>query len=71
MRFLDMIYMIVVPLVARRKIWCGDKNRAVRGSRHRFLSALCAEPQPRRGGLTLALTDYSANAFEVEGEGKI
>jgi len=37
--------MIVVSRVARRRnLECGDKSRAVRGSRHRFLSALCAEP---------------------------
>ncbi len=35
---------IVVPCAAwRRNLECGDKSRAVRGSRHRFLSALCAE----------------------------
>ena len=39
-----MIDMIVVPRIARRKnLECGDKSRAVRGSRHRFPSALCAE----------------------------
>jgi hypothetical protein len=39
-----MINMIVVPCTARRKnLECGDKSRAVRGSRHRFLSAPCAE----------------------------
>jgi hypothetical protein len=41
---INMIDMIVVPRMARRKnLECGDKSRAVRGSRHRFLSALCAE----------------------------
>jgi len=28
---------------AKRDLECGDKSRAVRGSRHRFSSALCAE----------------------------
>ncbi|MDD2349150.1 MAG: hypothetical protein PHG74_15265 [Kiritimatiellae bacterium] len=40
----DMTDMIVVPRMARRKnLECGDKSRAVRESRHRFLAALCAE----------------------------
>ena len=39
-----MIDMIVVPRIARRKnLECGDKSRAVRGSRYRFLAAPCAE----------------------------
>ena len=39
-----MINMIVLPRMVRRKnLECGDKSRAVRGSRHRFPSALCAE----------------------------
>ncbi len=29
--------------VSVQNLECGDKSRAVRGSRHRFLSALCAE----------------------------
>ncbi len=33
-----MINMTVVPCAARRNLECGDKSRAVRGSRHRFLS---------------------------------
>jgi len=38
-----MINMIIVPCAAwRRNLECGDKSRAVRGSRHRFLSAPCA-----------------------------
>jgi hypothetical protein len=42
--FWDMADMVVVPRMARRKnLECGDKSRAVRGSRLRFLSALCAE----------------------------
>ena len=41
---IDVINMIVVPCMEwRRNLECGDKSRAVRGSRHRFLSALCAE----------------------------
>ena len=39
-----MINMIVLPRMVRRKnLECGDKSRAVCGSRHRFPSALCAE----------------------------
>ena len=41
---INMINMIAVPRTAWRKnLECGDKSRAVRGSRHRFPSALCAE----------------------------
>jgi len=37
--------MIVAPHTARRRnLECDDKSRAVRGSRYRFRSALCAEP---------------------------
>jgi hypothetical protein len=37
--------MIVMPRVARRKIWCGDKNRAVAGRGTAF--------SPRVRGATL------------------
>jgi hypothetical protein len=41
---IDMINMIVILCAAwRQNLECGDKSRAVRGSRHRFLSAPYAE----------------------------